>query len=232
MTALGHTAAAGDRWGCPLPPDVPAVARTRVLLVDDHPIVVPGVRRLLSRSPEFDVVGQASTGLQAMEAALSTNPDLILLGSQLPDIPPPRLCRRLHGLVPGARFVVVTAFIEGSLLRDCLASGVAGVLLDGADGLDLVGDLRRIRSGLMVIDGPSALAAAGTGEPCVEGTPLSRREHQLLRLIAEGMSTKGMAGELRLSPNTVRSYCESLLRKLRANSRIQAVAHARASGLL
>jgi DNA-binding NarL/FixJ family response regulator len=208
------------------------VARSRVLVVDDHPIVVLGVRRLLSVAHDFEVVGQASTGRQAIETAICTDPDLILLDLRLPDIQSAGVCRRLRGIVPRAQVVVFTAFIDEALLRDCLASGVAGVLLKDAHELDLVGDLRRIRSGLVVIDGRVPLAATAAGELLAEGCILSPREHQMLRLIAEGLSSKEIAGKLGLSPRTVDTYCESLLRKLQAKSRIQAVAHARACGLL
>jgi DNA-binding NarL/FixJ family response regulator len=230
MTALSLSNA--QCCGCPHPPNPRMVARSRVLVVDDHPIVVLGVRRLLSVAHDFEVVGQASTGRQAIETAISTDPDLILLDLRLPDDQPAGVCRRLRGIVPRAQLVVFTAFIDEALLRDCLASGVVGVLLKDAHELDLVGDLRRIRSGLVVIDGRVPVAATAADELLAKNCMLSLREHQILRLIAEGLSSKEIAGDLGLSPRTVDSHCESLLRKLQAKSRIRAVAHARACGLL
>jgi DNA-binding NarL/FixJ family response regulator len=205
---------------------------SNVLLVDDHPIVISGVRRLLALAPDFEVVGQASTARDAVEAAISTSPDIILLDLRLPDVHSADLCRRLRSSVPSAQVVIFTAFVEGALLRACLAIGVAGVLLKDAHELDLVSDLRRIRSGKVVVDERVQATAESAGEPRMPDASLTQREHQVLRLLAEGMSGKEMATALGLAPNTVRSYCQSLLSKLQSTSRIQALANARARGLL
>jgi DNA-binding NarL/FixJ family response regulator len=207
--------------------------RTRVLLVDDHPIVISGIRRLLAYAPDFEVVGQASTARDAVETAVATVPDLILLDLRLPDVHSADLCRRIRTTVPSAQVVIFTAFVEGALLRACLSAGVSGVLLKDAHELDLVSDLRRIRSGRVVIDDRvQASAADSSGELPILDATLTQREHQVLRLLAEGMSGKEMATALGLAPNTVRSYCQSLLSKLQSTSRIQALANARTRGLL
>jgi DNA-binding NarL/FixJ family response regulator len=206
--------------------------RARVLLVDDHPVVISGVRRLLASAPDFEVVGQASTARDAVEAAISTAPDVILLDLRLPDVRSADLCRRLRSTVPAAQVVIFTAFVEDGLLRACLAAGVAGVLLKDAQELDLVNDLRRIRSGRVVVDDRVHSAAEPPGALPLIDAALTQREHQVLRLLAEGMSGKEMASALGLAPNTVRSYCQSLLSKLQSTSRIQALANARARGLL
>jgi len=207
--------------------------RTRVLLVDDHPIVISGIRRLLAFAPDFEVVGQASNARDAVESAIAAAPDLILLDLHLPDVHSADLCRRLRATVPSAQVVIFTAFVDAAVLRTCLSAGVAGVLLKDAAELDLVGDLRRIRSGRVIIDERvQATADAAAAEPPMLEATLTQREHQVLRLLAEGMSGKEMATTLGLAPNTVRSYCQSLLSKLQSSSRIQALAAARARGLL
>ena len=207
--------------------------RTRVLLVDDHPIVISGIRRLLAFAPDFEVVGQASNARDAAESAIAAAPDLILLDLHLPDVHSADLCRRLRATVPSAQVVIFTAFVDAAVLRSCLSAGVAGVLLKDAAELDLVGDLRRIRSGRVVIDERvQATADAAAAEPQMLEATLTQREHQVLRLLAEGMSGKEMATALGLAPNTVRSYCQSLLSKLQSSSRIQALANARTRGLL
>ncbi|HVS44719.1 MAG TPA: response regulator transcription factor [Candidatus Dormibacteraeota bacterium] len=207
--------------------------RSRVLLVDDHPIVISGIRRLLAFAPDFEVVGQASNARDAVESAIAAAPDLILLDLHLPDVHSADLCRRLRATVPSAQVVIFTAFVDAAVLRTCLSAGVAGVLLKDAAELDLVGDLRRIRSGRVIIDERvQATADAAAAEPPILEATLTQREHQVLRLLAEGMSGKEMATTLGLAPNTVRSYCQSLLSKLQSSSRIQALAAARARGLL
>jgi len=206
--------------------------RTRVLLVDDHPIVISGIRRLLAFATDFEVVGQASNARDAVESAIAAAPDLILLDLHLPDVNSADLCRRIRTTVPSAQVVIFTAFVDAGVLRSCLAAGVAGVLLKDSAELDLVGDLRRIRSGRQVIDERVQATADDAAEPHLLDATLTQREHQVLRLLAEGMSGKEMATALGLAPNTVRSYCQSLLSKLQSSSRIQALANARARGLL
>ena len=207
--------------------------RTRVLLVDDHPIVISGIRRLLGFAADFEVVGHASNAHDAVESAIAAAPDLILLDLHLPDVNSADLCRRIRATVPSAQVVIFTAFVDAAVLRSCMSAGVAGVLLKDAAELDLVGDLRRIRSGRVIIDERvQATADAAAAEPHLLDATLTQREHQVLRLLAEGMSGKEMATSLGLAPNTVRSYCQSLLSKLQSSSRIQALANARARGLL
>ena len=206
--------------------------RTRVLLVDDHPVVISGIRRLLAFAPDFEVVGHASNARDAVDTAIATDPDMILLDLHLPDVHSADLCRRIRATVATAQVVIFTAFVEAPLLRTCLAAGVSGVLLKDAQELDLVSDLRRIRSGKVVIDERVQATAAEAAEPRALDGSLTQREHQVLRLLAEGMSGKEMASALGLAPNTVRSYCQSLLSKLQSTSRIQALANARTRGLL
>ena len=126
--------------------------RTRVLLVDDHPIVISGIRRLLGFAADFEVVGHASNAHDAVESAIAAAPDLILLDLHLPDVNSADLCRRIRATVPSAQVVIFTAFVDAAVLRSCMSAGVAGVLLKDAAELDLVGDLRRIRSGRVIID--------------------------------------------------------------------------------
>jgi two-component system nitrate/nitrite response regulator NarL len=207
--------------------------RTRVLLIDDHPIVISGICRLLAFAPDFEVVGQASNARDAVERAIATAPELILLDLHLPDVHSADLCRRIRATVPSAKVVIFTAFVDAAVFRSCLSAGVAGVLLKDAAELDLVGALRRVRSGRVVIDERvQATAEAAADEPRLLDATLTQREHQVLRLLAEGMSGKEMASSLGLAPNTVRSYCQSLLSKLQSSSRIQALANARSRGLI
>jgi len=206
-------------------------SRTWILIVDDHPVVISGVRRLLAPAPDFEVVGQASTAAAAVAVARSTTPDVILLDLHLPDAQPAGLCRTLRSTVPVARVVIFTAFVEPAVLAACLAAGVSGVLLKDAEERDLVGDLRRICSGQLVVDSRVQATLKAGGEPGPEGA-LTHREIEVLALLAEGTLSEEIAAALGIAPNTVRSYCQSGLFKLQATNRIQALARARARGLL
>jgi DNA-binding NarL/FixJ family response regulator len=137
----------------------------------------------------------------------------------------------MRAAVPAARVVIFTAYVEAAVLRLCLAAGVAGVLIKDADELELVGDLRRIRSGDLVIDSRVQATFEAGDLSGLEGS-LTPREMQVLGLLAEGMSSKEIAVTLGIAPNTVRSYSQAVLFKLDATTRIQALARARAHGLL
>lgn len=205
--------------------------RTRVLIVDDHPVVISGVRRLLSLAPDFEVVAHAMTAEAAIEAATGTTPDLVLLDLRLPEVHSADLCRALTTTLSRAKVVIFTAFVDSTLLRACLLAGAAGVLLKDADETNLVADLRHIRAGRTVID-PRLKGVPASLTRVTPGNDLTPRELEVLRLLAEGMSSKEMAAALGISPNTVRSYCQSVLFKLQATSRLQALANARARELL
>jgi DNA-binding NarL/FixJ family response regulator len=203
------------------------VSCARVLLIDDHPIVLQGVRHILSGSDEFQVVAESTSADEGVQAARREQPDLVVLDLRIAEVLAPEVCTRLRSAVPSARIVILTAFDDEALLRACLNAGATGVLLKDAQGLDLVATLTRVRAGETVIDtrltAPRALKDGG--DEVFE--PLTPREHDVLRLMARGLVGKEIAGELSLAPNTVRSYAQSVLSKLHASNRIQALTTAK-----
>ena len=210
------------------------MTRTTVLIVDDHPVVLDGVRQLLASAGDFVVVAEATSGATALEAARREQPGLVVLDLRLPYVLAPDLCRELRAVVPRARIVILTAFDDRALLQACLDQGAAGVLLKDVHDFDLMCALRDIMAGREVVDervlqGPSTRAGRlhfGDDEATVYG-PLTPREYDVLRLLARGLTTKEIAGTLHLTTNTVRSYAQSLLMKLQARTRIEALAAAR-----
>jgi len=207
-----------------------AAARAYTVLIgDDHPLVIHGIERVLAGG-EFDVVGACHSGAATLATAARLHPDLVLLDVRLGDMNGADVCRRLGDEVPGAKAVMLTAFGDTANLRRCLESGAAGVLLKGTVDLDLPRALRDVAAGRMVIDAGVARAleaAGGILESAAPGTPRLRpRELEVLRLMAAGTTTREIAGELDLSVNTVRSYTQSLMAKLDAHTRIQAIVSA------
>jgi DNA-binding NarL/FixJ family response regulator len=146
---------------------------TTLLVVDRHPVVGLGLRALLVATPDLRVVGQVCTALETVDRARCTRPDLILLGLQLPDGRASELCRRLHVAMPAARVVIFSACAEDGELHACLAWGVAGVLLKDIGELELVGALRRLRTGDMVVDDRVRARVAPATRP-----PRPRTSHQ------------------------------------------------------
>jgi DNA-binding NarL/FixJ family response regulator len=209
------------------------VTRCRLLLIDDHPIVLQGVRYLLAGSSEFQVVAECTSADDGVTAARREQPDLVVLDLRIADVLAPEVCTRLRSAAPLARVVILTAFDDDALLRACLNAGASGVLLKDAHGLDLVDALRRVRSGETVMDKrlDSQPRPLRVGDDLLV-EPLTPREHEVLRLMAQGLIGKEIAGELSLAPNTVRSYSQSVLSKLHASNRVQALATAKRLRLL
>jgi DNA-binding NarL/FixJ family response regulator len=206
---------------------------SRVLLIDDHPIVLQGVRHLLAQTDEFEVVAEATTAEEGLASARREQPQLVVLDLRLGDQLAPDVCTRLHTAAPSARVLILTAFDDEPLVRACLDAGASGVLLKDAYGLDLVRALRRVLAGETVVDQRFASnlpARLSVGDAVYE--PLTQREHEVLRLMAQGLVAKEIAAELSLTTNTVRSYTQSLLSKLHASNRIQALATAKRLRLL
>jgi two-component system, NarL family, nitrate/nitrite response regulator NarL len=205
----------------------------RVLLIDDHPVVLHGVQHLLAASSEFEVVAECTTAEDGVAAARRDQPDLVILDLRIADVLAPDVCTRLRSAAPAARIVILTAFDDDALLQACLQRGAAGVLLKDALGLDLVDALRRVLGGETVLDKRLNRAShilQESGDQVFE--PLTQREYDVLRLMARGLIGKEIAGELSLAPNTVRSYAQSVLSKLHASNRVQALATAKRLRLL
>ncbi|TCK25896.1 response regulator [Pseudonocardia endophytica] len=207
---------------------VPTTARTHtVLIADDHPLVAHGIERVLV-GDDFAVVAVCHSGAATLEAAPRLRPDLVLLDVRLGDMDGADVCRRLGDEVPGARVVVLTAFGDAGHLRRCLESGAAGVLLKGTLDLDLARALRDVLDGRMVVDAGVAreLETAGGILATPGGPQLRPRELDVLRLMAAGTTTREIAGTLGLTVNTVRTYTQSLMTRLDAHTRVQAIVRA------
>ena len=197
-----------------------------VLVVDSHPIVVEGVRHVLGGAGDLALVGSASSRGEALAAAEELQPDLIVLDVDLGAELVPLLARSLLLVAPGARIVVHTALDVAEPLRASLACGASAVV--SKVGQDLVPTLRRVLAG-GELDGCSAheppLMRTAEGAGIYES--LTTREYEILCLIARGRTSAEAAAELHLATNTVRSYTQTLLKKLHARNRIEAVAIAR-----
>jgi DNA-binding NarL/FixJ family response regulator len=160
----------------------------------------------------------------------------VLLDVRLGDLNGSDVCRQLATVVPTARIVMLTAYDDAENLRRCLEAGAAGVLLKGTLDLDLVQALRDVRNGRMVIDGSVARSLETAQGLLDEASPvhpqLRPREVDVLRLMAAGLTTKDIAVELQLTVNTVRSYTQSLMERLDAHTRVQAIVFAQKRQLI
>jgi two-component system nitrate/nitrite response regulator NarL len=210
------------------------VSRTiSVLVVDDHPIVLDGVRHLIDSTPWIALAAYARTGREAITLAGQTQPDVILLDLRLPDMLGPEIINGIHRVASGARIILFTAYPDHAAVAPALAAGAKAVVLKDADRADLVDTIRRVAT-----DEPLAGTTAGSPEISQQLSrnlrryALTRREYDILRHISMGETNPEIAAALGLTRNTVKTYVQSALTKLGARNRIEALNRLNELGLL
>ncbi len=209
----------------------------KVLVVDDHPLARRGVASLLAEAFPSLELREAGTTSEAITTAAGFQPNLVVLDLRMPDPPGPgATCAALKQRNRHGYIVILTAFAEMSLIRQCLSAGADGVLLKDAEPDDLVRRLRHLAAGTREIDPRVAQSLAVDMMSALRGEKqqviLSPREREVLDLLAEGCSNKQIAGRLFVAETTVKGYVASLLDKLGVDSRLQAVVRAAQRGLI
>jgi DNA-binding NarL/FixJ family response regulator len=203
-----------------------------VVVADDHPIVISGMRLLLSGSRFFECVAEARTGAEAILRCEQFRPDVLLLDLRLPDLPAATICHRIKERHPEIAIVILTAHPEEMAVRGCLKAGASACLFKDVSEQNLLSALMQVVHGRAVIDpriaGAMLPRRGGGGNDGL----LTSREQEVLRLVARGMTTREIGGEIGLSPNTVKSHARSLFTKLGAHNRVQALAVAKERGLI
>ncbi|MBO3661889.1 response regulator [Microbacterium stercoris] len=208
----------------------------RVLLVDDHAAMRLGFRTILEASG-IRVVGEASTGSEAVVAAATLRPDVILMDVQMPDMDGIEASRRILQSGGSAQVLIVTTFDRDDYLFAALDAGASGFLLKNADPEDLVSAVRVVAAGdallapevtRRVIERHARLAPPAAPRLAVE---LTEREREVLRLLAEALSNSEIAARLHIGEATVKTHVSNLLLKLGARDRVAAVVFAHRHGL-
>jgi DNA-binding NarL/FixJ family response regulator len=204
-----------------------------VVVADDHPIVISGMRLLLSGSRFFELVGEARNGAEAILRCEQFRPDVLLLDLRLPDLPAATICTRLKERHPEIAIVILTAHPEEMAVRGCLKAGASACLFKDVSEQNLLSALRQVVHGRAVLDPriAGAMLPRRGGSNGTDGL-LTTREHEVLLLIARGLTTQEIADHVGLSPNTVKSHSRSLFTKLEAHNRVQVLAVAKERGLL
>lgn len=204
----------------------------RVLLVDDHTLFRSGVRALLQRQSDFEVVGEAADSLEGVERAAALRPDVILLDLHMPGIAGKDSVKLFLEAAPQTHIVMLTVSESAEDLLDSLRAGASGYLLKNIETQTLLDSIRR------AADGDSVVSAQMTGKlvrglQAARGTPaetekdtLSPREQEILSHLAKGLSNKEIARSLELAESTVKIHVQHILRKLNLSSRVQAAVYA------
>ncbi|KPM54710.1 LuxR family transcriptional regulator [Frankia sp. R43] len=209
-------------------------ARTvKVLVADDHPVVLDGVTLALQRTSWLDVVGYARTGRDAIAAAARLRPDIVLLDLRMPDMLGPETTAGLLAGTPSLKVILFTAYPDHAAVEAALAAGAHGVVVKDVERADLVDAIRKVVNGERgVTAGIETDAGAVTARPGLGGRGITRREYDILRRVAMGQTNPEIADALGLTRNTVKTYLQRLMEKLGARNRVEALARAHELGIL
>ncbi len=195
---------------------------SRILLIDDHPLMRQGMRQLLELDDQFHIVGEASNGTDGIQLALQTEPDVIILDLNMKGISGLDTLRKLHAEGVDARIIVLTVSDAPSDIFALVDAGVDGYLLKDSDTTELLGQIRQAAKGESAF---SEVVRKHLLERRPQQDPFSAltdRERDVLQWIATGMSNKQIAAHLFISEETVKVHIRNLLRKLNVHSRVAA----------
>jgi DNA-binding NarL/FixJ family response regulator len=213
---------------------------TSVLLVDDHRLVRAGLAALLAATEDIEVVGEAADGDQAVRLATETRPDVVLMDLRMPVLDGAAATARLADELPSARVLVLTTYADDDSIAGALRAGALGYLTKDAGRRELLAAVRAAAEGQAVFDAAvrarlvagftraaAAPAASAPTDPAALRSRfpgLTAREAEVLSLMAQGLPNPRIAGDLFLSPTTVKSYVNDLFAKLGVTSRGEAIA--------
>lgn len=204
----------------------------RVLVADDHPIVLDGVTLALQSTPWLQIAGYARTGQEAIAAVGKLRPDVVLLDLRLPDMLGPEAMRELFARHPAVKVILFTAFPDHAALSAALDAGAHAVVVKDAERADLVNIIGRVVAGERVISADIGDESGVLLNRKLSEHGLTRREYEILRRVAMGETNPAIALALGLTRNTVKTYLQRTMEKLGAHNRIEALARASQLGIL
>jgi DNA-binding NarL/FixJ family response regulator len=207
-----------------------------VVIADDHAVVRGGLRALIKDDPELELVGEASGGTEAIELVRLMQPDILVLDLSMPDIDGITVTRRLKNLGSTTRILILTVHEDESLLREAIRSGASGYILKRAAEAELISAIRTVLQGKLYVDPVMMLSVLTepAEKPAVPraDSPLTSRETDVLRLVAQGYTNRQISEELGISVRTVEGHRANILEKLGLHSRAELVRYARQCGLV
>jgi two-component system, NarL family, response regulator LiaR len=205
----------------------------RVLIADDHSVVRQGLRMFLSSDPELEIVGEAPSGAEAVSLARRLRPDVVLMDLLMPGMDGIRATAAIRAEVPDTEVVALTSVLQDNMVIDAIRAGAIGYLLKDVEAHELRRAIKAAAAGQVQLSPAAAaqlLREVQTPVQIVE--PLTRRETEVLRLLAQGSTNKDIARTLHIAEQTVKTHISHILGKLGVSSRTQAVLYAMRSGLV
>lgn len=201
----------------------------RLLIIDDHEMVREGLKAILTTEPDFEIVGDAASAEQAFELIERLSPDIILLDIRLPGTSGIEVCRTVSERYPESAVIILTTFTDENLVAQCIQAGARGFIVKDIERFDLKRSIRAVARGEAAIDPKAAVAVLAQlrRAPSLKNEtspePLSSQQIVILRLVAQGLSSREIATQLYLSENTVKGYVQEILHRLGVKNRTEAV---------
>lgn len=212
----------------------------RILLCDDHGLFRQGLKSILETEPGFRVIGEASTGREAVRYALETRPDVILMDIQMPELDGVAASKAILAEQAEARVIILTMYRQDTYVFEAIKVGARGYMLKDADANDLIDAIKRVAEGETLLNAEMAASILDEFKKVKEELPeheshklseLTEREAAILRLLAQGASNQEIAEALDVSEKTVRNRLSEIFSKLRLNNRTQAALYALREGI-
>ena len=208
-------------------------APIRIVIADDHEVVRAGLRAIFEAEPDFEVVGEAADGSEAVAAAQELAPDVLLLDLRMPGADGLTVCRKVSDSCPDVHVLVLTSFDDDHDVFGALSGGACGYLLKDIAPDQLVQTIRSVATGSTVLDPAVAdRVLAGDARRAGAAPALSARELEVLALMAEGLKNREIGERLWIGETTVKSHVSHIIDKLGQSDRTQAVVEAIRQGLV
>jgi DNA-binding NarL/FixJ family response regulator len=206
--------------------------KQRIILVDDHEVVRLGLKSLLERHPQFDVVGEAGSAREALEKVEALKPDVVVMDIRLPGTSGIDACEQIVNQFPETKVLMLTSYAEDEMLFSAIRAGASGYVLKQIGSEDLIKAIESVGRGEALLD-PAVtqrvfqeVRRAVKEEEASAFSHLSQQEKHVLLLVSEGKTNREIAKNLFLGEGTVRNYVSSILSKLSVNNRAEAAAYA------
>lgn len=203
---------------------------TRILIADDHAMLREGMRNLLEQEKDFELVGEATDGVEAVRLAKEVKPDIVIMDIVMPNLNGVEATRQIKQMLPATLILVLSAYSDIRYIIDLLEAGACGYLLKSSPGKDVVKAIRAVRAGESVLDPEvtrklvQRLASLSKGQGEREtGGQLTTREMEILKWASRGLSNKEMSEKLYISLRTVKAHMTNIFNKLGCSSRTDAI---------